>query len=203
MCHTLLCVQYSIPFFDTFFNFFFFFFIFHQTFIFQHLFFNNLVFYFFFFFFYPLFSGVAQLHCPCGIVAVVRKEDVGNGIVSCMCGKCYCVKCGNFSHGRTPCPPPADTLKWLQKHAKPCPNCHNQIQKNGGTFWVLLVFIWAYFEKREDNFFFLLFFQSHLLSHASHFLLLHIYCETWSIIIFRSLSYQLYLLLSRMWSYDM
>ena len=87
-------------------------------------------------------SGVAQLHCPCGIVAVVRKEDVGNGIVSCMCGKCYCVKCGNFSHGRAPCPPPADTLKWLQKHAKPCPNCHNQIQKNGGTFEFL-------FEKRE------------------------------------------------------
>jgi len=39
---------------------------------------------------------------------------------------------GNFAHGRTPCPPPADTLKWLKKHAKPCPNCHNQIQKNGG-----------------------------------------------------------------------
>jgi hypothetical protein len=77
-------------------------------------------------------AGVAQLHCPCGTVAVVRKEDVGNGIVLCMCGKCYCVKCGNFSHGNTPCPPPADTLKWLQKHAKPCPNCHNQIQKNGG-----------------------------------------------------------------------
>ena len=31
-----------------------------------------------------------------------------------------------------PCPPPSDTLKWLKKHAKPCPNCHNQIQKNGG-----------------------------------------------------------------------
>jgi hypothetical protein len=77
-------------------------------------------------------AGVAQLHCPCGTVAVIRKEDVGNGIVNCNCGKSYCVKCGNFAHARKPCPPPADTLKWLQKHAKPCPNCHNQIQKNGG-----------------------------------------------------------------------
>lgn len=38
-------------------------------------------------------AGIAQLHCRCGTVAVVRQEDVGNGIVSCMCGKNYCVKC--------------------------------------------------------------------------------------------------------------
>jgi ariadne-1 len=78
-------------------------------------------------------AAVAQLHCPCGTVAVVAKEDVGNGIVVCPgCIKSYCIKCGNFSHGNKPCPPPADTMKWLQKHAKPCPNCNNQIQKNGG-----------------------------------------------------------------------
>ena len=41
-------------------------------------------------------AGEAQLHCKCGTVAVVRKEDVGNGIVSCMCGKKYCVKCKWF-----------------------------------------------------------------------------------------------------------
>ena len=41
-------------------------------------------------------AGEAQLHCKCGTVAVVRKEDVGNGIVSCMCGKNYCVKCKWF-----------------------------------------------------------------------------------------------------------
>ncbi len=78
-------------------------------------------------------AAVAQLHCPCGTVAVVDKEDAGNGIVMCPgCAKSYCIKCGNFSHGNKPCPPPADTMKWLKKHAKPCPNCSNQIQKNGG-----------------------------------------------------------------------
>ena len=77
-------------------------------------------------------AGVAQLHCECGIVGVVRKEDQGNGIISCQCGRKYCVNCGNFSHGKRPCPPPSDTLKWLQKNAKECPNCYTQIQKNKG-----------------------------------------------------------------------
>ncbi len=77
--------------------------------------------------------AVAHLHCPCGTVAVVAKEDAGNGVVACPgCAKAYCIKCGNFAHGAKPCPPPADTMKWLQKHAKPCPNCGTMIQKNKG-----------------------------------------------------------------------
>ena len=39
-----------------------------------------------------------------------------------------------FTRDGKPCPPPAETLRWLgkQKNVKPCPNCHEMIQKNGG-----------------------------------------------------------------------
>jgi hypothetical protein len=50
-----------------------------------------------------------------------------------VCGLSYCAKCGNSAHPGDPiCPPTADTLQWLGKHTKDCPNCHNKIEKNGG-----------------------------------------------------------------------
>jgi len=80
-------------------------------------------------------GGEAILHCECGVVAVVTKEDMGDGRITCPgdgCGKRYCAKCGNEDHGKDPCPPPAETLQWLGKNSKPCPNCKNPIEKNGG-----------------------------------------------------------------------
>jgi len=80
-------------------------------------------------------GGEAILHCECGVVAVVTKEDMGDGRITCPgegCGKRYCAKCGNDDHGKEPCPPPAETLQWLGKNSKPCPNCKNPIEKNGG-----------------------------------------------------------------------
>ena len=73
------------------------------------------------------------LHCECGAVAIITKEDIGNGRIQCPgCHKRYCCKCGNDDHGDTLCPPPAETLQWLDKNSKECPNCKNRIEKNGG-----------------------------------------------------------------------
>lgn len=74
----------------------------------------------------------AVLYCQCGTVAVVESKDVGNGIVTCVCGINYCVKCGNFAHAGTLCPPARETIRWLDKHGKQCPNCGEGIEKNGG-----------------------------------------------------------------------
>ena len=80
-------------------------------------------------------AAKAVLHCECGAVAIITEEDIGNGRVTCPgegCGKRYCCKCGNDDHGTEPCPPPAETVQWLDNHSKECPNCKNRIQKNGG-----------------------------------------------------------------------
>lgn len=74
----------------------------------------------------------AVLYCQCGTVAVVESKDVGNGIVVCVCGIGYCVGCGNFAHAGTLCPPARETIRWLDKHGKQCPNCGEGIEKNGG-----------------------------------------------------------------------
>ncbi|KAL7536889.1 hypothetical protein ACHAWF_005594 [Thalassiosira exigua] len=81
-------------------------------------------------------AAKAMLHCECGTVAIVTEEDMGDGRIACPgigCGRRYCAKCGNEDHGKDgTCPPPAETVQWLSKHSKPCPNCNNPIEKNGG-----------------------------------------------------------------------
>jgi hypothetical protein len=72
------------------------------------------------------------LWCQCGTVAIVEKEDAGSGIVQCTCNRCYCIQCGNFEHPGSLCPPPSETLKWLEAHSKPCPNCGHAIEKSAG-----------------------------------------------------------------------
>ena len=74
----------------------------------------------------------AVLYCECMTVAVVEQKDVGNGIVTCICGKVYCINCGNFEHAGSICPPPKETIQWLTKFTKNCPNCREPIEKNGG-----------------------------------------------------------------------
>lgn len=71
-------------------------------------------------------AAKAMLHCECGVVAVITEEDMGDGRITCPgegCGKRFCAKCGNDDHSKDPCPPPAETVQWLSKHCKPCPNC--------------------------------------------------------------------------------
>ena len=80
-------------------------------------------------------AAKAVLHCECGVVAIITEEDMGNGRVTCPgndCNKRYCCKCGNDDHGNRPCPPSAETMQWLDKNSKECPNCKNRIEKNGG-----------------------------------------------------------------------
>eukprot|EP00956_Cyclotella_meneghiniana_P025600 scaffold53671_cov65-Cyclotella_meneghiniana.AAC.1 len=80
-------------------------------------------------------AAKAILHCECGVVAIVTDEDLGDGRVVCpgsKCGKHYCAKCGNYDHGKESCPPPAETVQWLDAHSKKCPNCSNRIEKAGG-----------------------------------------------------------------------
>lgn len=75
---------------------------------------------------------VATMYCECGHVGVVQQSDLGNGVIVCPCRRSYCTKCGNFAHPGTICPAPRETLKWVSKHAKRCPNCGQAIQKNKG-----------------------------------------------------------------------
>ena len=80
-------------------------------------------------------AAKAMLHCECGIVAIVTDEDMGDGRIACPgkeCGRRFCAKCGNDDHGKESCPPPAETVQWLDDHSKKCPNCSNRIEKNGG-----------------------------------------------------------------------
>jgi ariadne-1 len=62
----------------------------------------------------------------------VEEKDIGSGVVVCQCLKQYCLKCGNFSHPGSVCPPPKKTVVWLEKHSKQCPNCKEAIQKRSG-----------------------------------------------------------------------
>lgn len=74
----------------------------------------------------------AMLQCPCGGAGTVLESDVGDGVVACpKCGTDYCIECGNFKHEGL-CPPPAETLKWLDKKTKRCPKCKTAIEKNHG-----------------------------------------------------------------------
>jgi len=80
-------------------------------------------------------AAKAMLHCECGVVAIVKEEDMGDGRIACPgsgCGRRFCAKCGNEDHGKESCPPPAETVQWLDEHSKKCPNCSNRIEKNGG-----------------------------------------------------------------------
>jgi len=84
-------------------------------------------------------AAKAVLYCVCGALAVITEEDFGNGVVQCpgsgsvRCEKRYCCKCGNDAHPSSKvCPPTAETMEWLDKHTKQCPNCHEAIQKGGG-----------------------------------------------------------------------
>ena len=80
-------------------------------------------------------AAKAMLHCECGTVAIITEEDMGDGRIACPgkgCGRRFCAKCGNDDHGKELCPPPAETVQWLDKNSKECPNCKNRIQKNGG-----------------------------------------------------------------------
>lgn len=80
-------------------------------------------------------AAKAILHCECGVVAIVTEEDLGDGRITCPgdgCGRRFCAKCGNEDHGKEGCPPPAETVQWLDKYSKECPNCSNRIEKNGG-----------------------------------------------------------------------
>ena len=83
-------------------------------------------------------AAKAVLHCECGAVGIITENDIGNGRISCPnnphngCNKIYCCKCGNDDHGTDLCPPPVETVQWLNKNSKECPNCKNRIEKNGG-----------------------------------------------------------------------
>ena len=79
-------------------------------------------------------AAKAVLRCACGTVGVVMEEDMSaDGRITCPgCSRSYCAKCGNDAHPGKDCPPPAKTLEWMKKHGKPCPNCGDLIQKNGG-----------------------------------------------------------------------
>jgi len=77
-------------------------------------------------------AAKAVLSCKCGVVAVI--DDVSNKLVTCPgagCGLQYCVECANAWHSGL-CPPPSETLKWLSKRTKACPNCRTPIEKNDG-----------------------------------------------------------------------
>lgn len=78
-------------------------------------------------------AAKAVLHCICGAVGIVTDELIGNGRIACPgCDRRYCAKCGNDDHGHSTCPPSSETLQWLDKNSKECPNCKNRIEKNGG-----------------------------------------------------------------------
>jgi hypothetical protein len=83
-------------------------------------------------------AAKAVLHCECGAVGIITENDIGNGRIICPnnphngCNKVYCCKCGNDDHRTDPCPPPVETVQWLNKNSKECPNCKNRIEKNGG-----------------------------------------------------------------------
>lgn len=77
------------------------------------------------------------LYCKCGYVAVIEKSAVGDGTVKCVCGEKYCLKCGNYVHEASLCPPPPSTLRaetasWIKWHTKKCPSCSQPIEKNLG-----------------------------------------------------------------------
>jgi hypothetical protein len=97
-------------------------------------------------------AAKAVLHCICGAVGIVTDELIGNGRIACPgCPRRYCAKCGNEDHGDSTCPPSSETLQWLDKNSKECPNCKNRIEKNGGcklqTNFVFLFMLWSLLEK--------------------------------------------------------
>jgi hypothetical protein len=77
---------------------------------------------------------VARIECrKCGHAGVVLRADATkDGTIRCVCGYKYCTKCGNVSHPGSACPPPQDTIRWLEAYAKKCPNCGMALEKNDG-----------------------------------------------------------------------
>jgi hypothetical protein len=82
-------------------------------------------------------AAKAVLSCLCGAVGVI-EDDGGHMFtrsVACPgkdCSLVFCIDCGNEWHEGKACPPPKETVKWIQSKTKPCPNCHTPIEKNGG-----------------------------------------------------------------------
>lgn len=77
----------------------------------------------------------ATVYCPCGVVGTVLKRDLTPTMKNVACAGChasYCLRCGNNQHDGSACLPPKPTLKWLNKHTKPCPRCKAPIEKNDG-----------------------------------------------------------------------
>lgn len=60
--------------------------------------------------------------------------------ITCKCGFKFCFDCGDKVHVPVPCKllklwrqsDNEETMDWLIKSTKPCPNCSTAIEKNGG-----------------------------------------------------------------------
>lgn len=78
-------------------------------------------------------GGTVTLRCACGAAGTFAKDE-SRRVVDCpSCSRRYCLECGHYDHGSSPCPPPADgTDAWIAKKTKPCPNCKEAIEKNAG-----------------------------------------------------------------------
>jgi hypothetical protein len=82
-------------------------------------------------------AAKAVLSCLCGAVGIIEDDGSYKSTRSVACpGKdcslVFCIDCGNEWHEGKNCPPPKETVRWLQWKTKPCPNCHTPIEKNGG-----------------------------------------------------------------------
>lgn len=80
-------------------------------------------------------AAKAVLSCQCGAVGIIEENDTGDSRIECPGRKCtlvFCIECGNEWHQGKSCPASKETVKWINKRTKPCPNCHTPIEKNGG-----------------------------------------------------------------------
>ncbi|KAJ3434547.1 rbr-type e3 ubiquitin transferase [Anaeramoeba flamelloides] len=83
--------------------------------------------------------------CPstvCGNLCSRKKNILFGTDAVCECGHRFCFDCHAESHSPSSCKEVknweeqknvnSETIDWLLKHTKPCPNCKNLIEKNGG-----------------------------------------------------------------------